>query len=425
MMEEKDDGNINFIENSQIDWSFDLDYQILNSNCNTNKNSREKTDKLLRESFMDFFPVSSRSAIIKRFRSLNFDSPEISFVQLSNENDDNIKWVLWNVAAIFSNNGDIIRFDAKEIDISDLKLAQQKLIDSEKWFRALFNKAKDAIFVYLPEAFSKEGKFIEVNDVACRRYGYTKEEILQLTPSDLTNYDYVGGIPGRIDKALTNKYLLFESIQITKNHKKFPVEINSHRFEYDGKPVIISIVRDITERKKTEEERKKTLKFLKKSEKALRQVNKKLTRKNTAFEEVLEQVELQKQNIKHDVITNIDEILLPLLMQIKLVGSDLVQEYVSLIEKSFRDLTSSFGRKITQTSLKLTAREVQLCNLIRSNLSSKEISQLLNISKDTVGRHRTSIRRKLGITNKKINLSVICVLPVSMQKVNPLHFILR
>jgi PAS domain S-box-containing protein len=395
-----------FLNWSPVNWSFDLDYQILNPDKGMGTSGR-KPGKLIGKKFLDFFPMSSKTMIKKQLRSLNLDNPETSFVQKFKNNDETSKSILWSVSALFDTDGIVIQYKANEKDISEFKLTQQKLIDSERWYRALFNKAKDAIFVYLPETASEEGKFIEVNDVACRRYGYTKTEILQLTPSDLSYSDYVGGVSDRIDRALTNKHILFESIQVAKNKKKFPVEINSHRFEYDGKPVVISIVRDITERKEIEEELRKAIKHLKQSEKALKKTNQKLTRKNTAFEEVLEQVELQKQTIKHDVIVNIDEILLPLLMQIKLVGSDVVQEYVNLIEKSFRDLTSSFGRKITQTSFKLTAREVQLCNLIRSNLSSKEISQLLKISIDTVGRHRTSIRRKLGITNKKINLSVI------------------
>lgn len=274
----------------------------------------------------------------------------------------------------------------------------------ELYYQALFNEAKDAIFVYRPKASANEGRFIEVNDVACRSYEYTREEILRLSPFDLSSKEYVNGIPERIGKVLIDKHILFESVQVAKTNRKFPVEIASHLYEIDGEPVIISVVRDISQQKQVERDRQKALKLLRRSQKTLKKTNQKLARTNTAFEEVLQQVEAQKQNIKHDVIANIDKMLFPILMQIKLAGSDVVQEYVNLIEKSLTDLTSSFGRKITQTSIQLTAREVQICNLIRSGMASKEISRLLNISLNTVGRHRTSIRRKLGITNDKVNL---------------------
>ncbi|MBE9544849.1 MAG: helix-turn-helix transcriptional regulator [Proteobacteria bacterium] len=74
------------------------------------------------------------------------------------------------------------------------------------------------------------------------------------------------------------------------------------------------------------------------------------------------------------------------------------------LKRSLEDLTSSFGRKITQKSLRLTPREIQLCNMIQRGLTSKEIASLLNISLNTVGRHRHSIRKKAEIIEKKENL---------------------
>ena len=49
----------------------------------------------------------------------------------------------------------------------------------------LFNSANDAVLVHQPSAEGQPGKFIEVNDIACKMYGYTREEILELTPIDL------------------------------------------------------------------------------------------------------------------------------------------------------------------------------------------------------------------------------------------------
>ena len=81
------------------------------------------------------------------------------------------------------------------------------------------------------------------------------------------------------------------------------------------------------------------------------------------------------------------------------------QTYLDAIKRSLEDLTSSFGRKITLRDYKLTPREIQICNLIKRGLSSKEIARLLNISNFTVGRHRHNIRKKLKITNRKNNFN--------------------
>jgi DNA-binding CsgD family transcriptional regulator len=53
----------------------------------------------------------------------------------------------------------------------------------------------------------------------------------------------------------------------------------------------------------------------------------------------------------------------------------------------------------------LTPVEVQTCNMIKNGLSTKEIAKLRGISPATVSRHREHIRKKLGITNKKVNLA--------------------
>ena len=161
---------------------------------------------------------------------------------------------------------------------------------------------------------------------------------------------------------------------------------------------IQSVGRDVTEFKKTEE-------ALKTSEEDLRRKNIELERKNNALTEVLEHIEHQKRQIKDEVIANINELLIPMLEQLVSKGSTIDSIYLNLIKRSLEDLTSSFGRKITQKSFKLTPRELQICNMIKRGLASKEISGFLNISLFTVGRHRHNIRKKLKITNKAVNLN--------------------
>ena len=80
-------------------------------------------------------------------------------------------------------------------------------------------------------------------------------------------------------------------------------------------------------------------------------------------------------------------------------------KYVDLLKRHLEEITSSFGRKIAAKSTKLTSREIEICNMIKGGLTSKEISNLLNISSQTVEKHRKNIRNKLGITNKRANLS--------------------
>ena len=60
--------------------------------------------------------------------------------------------------------------------------------------------------------------------------------------------------------------------------------------------------------------------------------------------------------------------------------------------------------KISRKMLGLTQREIEICNMIKSGLTSKEIARVLNVSYRTVETHRNNIRNKLEITKKGINL---------------------
>lgn len=123
----------------------------------------------------------------------------------------------------------------------------------EERFRAIFNSIKDAVFVH---PFQKEGfaNFIEVNDTACERYGYTREEFYKLTANDITEPVDVKQ-HGRTDhrkKLFQSRRLVFETMHIKKSGELFPVEINSNIIEQNGDFLILAVVRDITQRKLAE-----------------------------------------------------------------------------------------------------------------------------------------------------------------------------
>ncbi len=122
------------------------------------------------------------------------------------------------------------------------------LRESEEKFRRIFNSGNDAIFVHQPADGSMAINFIEVNDMACERLGYTKEELLTKSPLTISKDD--PDIAGRYLEALfVDRHAEVESVHLTKDGREIPVEINSHLFELNGVPTVISIARDITERK--------------------------------------------------------------------------------------------------------------------------------------------------------------------------------
>jgi PAS domain S-box-containing protein len=138
-------------------------------------------------------------------------------------------------------------------DITEKSLAEEALRASENRYRVLFNSGNDAVFVHQPRSDGTLGKFIEVNRVACQRYGYTRVELLNLTPSDLSYPGKGHEMAARIKKLFAEKHILFETIQVAKDGTKIPAEIHSHLFDFHGKPTVLSIARDMTARRRASE----------------------------------------------------------------------------------------------------------------------------------------------------------------------------
>ncbi len=135
-----------------------------------------------------------------------------------------------------------------------------KVRESEERYRMLLNNANDAVFVYQLSAEGKPGRFIEVNDVACQRLGYTREELLNLSPRDIAVPEKAGDFSALFEKILAAKHVVWEWVNVAKDGKKIPVENSTHLFDFHGQPTVLSITRDITERKRAEEVLKNVVK---------------------------------------------------------------------------------------------------------------------------------------------------------------------
>ena len=152
-------------------------------------------------------------------------------------------------------------------DVTDRIDAENKIRENEARYRLLFNSGNDAIFVHQPDTDGKPGRFIEANEVACQMYGYTRDELLRLTPLDLVISEGESYAFEKIRNVLSGKQSVFENTHKRKTGEEIPVEISPHLFDLDGRPTILSRVRDITEHKRSEKERENLLARLQQAEK--------------------------------------------------------------------------------------------------------------------------------------------------------------
>lgn len=165
--------------------------------------------------------------------------------------DGQVVWV--NNEARVVQDGQLKLLQGVMLNISDRKQVEEALGESLEKFRALFHNANDAIFLHNITNDGIPGRLIEVNDIACQRLGYSKKELLTMSSKDIDAPEYLNEIPKIAQEFLTKGRITFEMAHVSRNGTKIPVEISFHIFTLNGTKVVLSIARDITQRKQAED----------------------------------------------------------------------------------------------------------------------------------------------------------------------------
>jgi PAS domain S-box-containing protein len=159
-------------------------------------------------------------------------------------------WLDMDIVPIVNAAGKCAHFAAIERDITGEKKAEESL----KLFRTLIDRSNDAIEVVDAET----GRFIDVNETACRRLGYSREEMLALCVRDILDEGSVSSsMQTEVEEIRRAGSKIIEGRHRRKDGSTFPIEVNIQYIDLD-RGYLISVVRDITERKQAEEARRLT-----------------------------------------------------------------------------------------------------------------------------------------------------------------------
>lgn len=133
------------------------------------------------------------------------------------------------------------------LDVTRRELAEQARLRAVTRFRLLFENAGDAIFIHEPD-----GRFIEINQVACERLGYSRDELLGMTPRQIDSPEFAARVSERLGLLHQQGAIVFESAHVRRDGSVLPVEISSRLIDDGGRQLVMSVARDITERKRME-----------------------------------------------------------------------------------------------------------------------------------------------------------------------------
>ncbi|HEX7410554.1 MAG TPA: PAS domain-containing sensor histidine kinase [Bacteroidales bacterium] len=138
-------------------------------------------------------------------------------------------------------------------DVTDRKITEKALKESENTYRELFNFMSDAAYI-----LDENGIFLDVNQGAVNMYGYSREELIGQTPEMLSadGRNDMGKTLAYIREAFAGKSQNFDWWGKRKNGEIFPKDVVVNKGSYFGKDAVVAIARDITERKNIEEQLK-------------------------------------------------------------------------------------------------------------------------------------------------------------------------
>jgi DNA-binding CsgD family transcriptional regulator/PAS domain-containing protein len=152
-------------------------------------------------------------------------------------------------------------------------------------------------------------------------------------------------------------------------------------------------------------EKQEALLEVRRKEKNLQQKNEKLKQLNTTLNTLLEKRDRDRLELEQSLTLNIKEMVLPYVEQIRNVGSAAKRSrLLDVVEMSLNDISSRFAHSLSTAQLGLTPAEIKIAAFVKQGKSTKEIAELSGSSEKTVKNQRLSIRKKIGINNKKVNL---------------------
>ncbi|NOX90350.1 MAG: PAS domain S-box protein [Calditrichaeota bacterium] len=160
-----------------------------------------------------------------------------------------IRWAWEQGRGVFDENGKLIALEGFVADITMRKLAVEALTKSEEKFRTIFDNAGDAIFIH-----DLNGELFDVNNIACELCGCDKEVLLKKNFYEFESSEKQKHITDQKNELLEKKRIIFETNFVKCDGFEMPVEISSKIIQFEGKQLVLSIVRDITKRKKLEEQ---------------------------------------------------------------------------------------------------------------------------------------------------------------------------
>lgn len=230
---------------------------ILFANSSAEKIFGYAADELIGENIEMLLPEEARrkKAVLMNRYATRKRTPPRQVIEMPARHKDGREFLTETSFAEYDSDTGRV-FTAVVRDITDRKQAEEALRKSEE-YRNLFQHANDPILIFEPD----HEVVLDVNEKACEVYGIARDEFLGKSLKTLTQ-DVERGNQNMARLLATGSCQSYESVNFRADGTAIDFLINASVIEHDGRPAILSINRDVTERKEVKDALEKNLSLL-------------------------------------------------------------------------------------------------------------------------------------------------------------------
>ncbi len=280
-------------------------------------------------------------------------------------------------------------------DVSERKRMEDAVRESEEHYRSLIETMTEGLAIR-----NGQGILTFVNVAFCQMLGYSRQELIGTDPKVHLSARSRVELEEQAIKRRQGESGPYELEWVRKDGSSITTIVSPEAtYDVSGRMAgAFAVFTDITERKVTEDMLRKTTEELTAERRAL-------TEKNITLNQILKHIEKEKSEFKELLYSDLEAVLKKSLALLADSAPDDLERELDELDRQLKGVLSTRIEPFKSRYSHLSAREVEICELIEDGMSSKQISEELNLSLLTIHKHRESIRKKLGIQNKDINLN--------------------
>ena len=344
-------------------------------------------------------------------RALKTDKSYLRDYRIKTQSND-ILWIQERGQIVCDDKGKIEYVSGVFFDITETKKAEAAFRKSEEKYRRLY-KLMRLMADNIPDliwAKDMDGRYMFVNQAMCDKMIMCDcpDKAVGMTDMVIAEQERNAGSEHTFGEIFVNSDAVIQERKVAcrileegfVKDKYLVLDVHKAPFLDENKEMIgtVGCGRDVTNEKKVE-------KALKEREIELERKNLRLEELNSALKILLEKRDGDKKVLEEKVLMNIKNLITPYVAKLKKTAlTDRQDIFVEIIQSNIDDILSPFAHKLSYKYLNFTPTELQVADLVKQGLRTKEIAELLNSSPETVSGHRKSLRKKLNLIDKKSNL---------------------